>query len=84
MQISGEQLIIGLSVATLILTLIILYNALFIVVDVRRIVRRVEGVTEQLEDMVMKPLSMIDGILLWVTQQIEGQTKAPKKKPKKK
>lgn len=69
-----------------VLLIVILYHALFIVVDVRRIVRRVESVTNEVESVVMKPLSMTDQIIEWIMQFISQQeksiTKAAKSKKK--
>jgi len=70
-MISASDLLLGIEFAIAILVLIVLYHVLFIVVDLRKVMRRVEGLTEELEDVLMKPLSMIDAILQWVLDMIE-------------
>lgn len=79
-MISASDLLLGMEFAIAILLLIVLYHAIFIVVDLRKVMRRVEGLTEELEDVLMKPLSMIDAILQWVLDTIEHGTKKHDKK----
>lgn len=66
--------------AIAILVLIVLYHVIFIVVDLRKVMRRVEGLTQELEDVLMKPLSMVDAILQWVLDTIESGKKKHDKK----
>lgn len=73
----------GLSVAVYVLLILVLYHVLFLVVDVRKIARRIEGITEELESVLLKPISMIDKVLQWVTEFIEEKEKARKKGKKK-
>ena len=80
-MISASDLLLGMEFAIAILVLIVLYHVIFIVVDLRKVMRRVEGLTQELEDVLMKPLSMIDAILQWVLDTIE---KTAKKKDDKK
>lgn len=61
--------------AVAVLLLIVLYHLIFVVVDLRKIMRRVEGITQELEDVIMKPLSMADSILQWVLDMIEKTAK---------
>lgn len=80
LMISASDLLLGMEFAIAILVLIVLYHVIFIVVDLRKVMRRVEGITEEIEDVVMKPLSMIDAILQWVLDTIEqGKKKHDKK-----
>lgn len=72
----------GLSVAVYVLLILVLYHVLFLVVDVRKIARRIEGITEELESVLLKPISMIDKVLQWVTEFIEEKEKAKKGKRK--
>lgn len=79
-MISASDLLLGFEFAIFVLILIVLYHAIFIVWDLRKILRRVEGVTREIEDVLMKPLSMIDSILQWVLDTIEhGKKKHGKK-----
>ena len=80
MQLNAGDVLIGLYIAVAILLLIVLYNALFIVVDLRKILRRVEDITYQVEAVIMKPLSMADQIMEWVVSQIEALSAKKEKK----
>lgn len=77
-MISASDLLLGFEFAIFVLVLIVLYHVIFIVVDLRKILRRVEGVTREIEDVLMKPLSMIDSILQWVLDMIERTQKKEK------
>jgi|GEM_PF-1277774 len=80
MMLTADDVLTGLLIAVAVLLLIVLYHALFIVVDMRKIMKRVEGVSEQVEDVIMKPLVMTDKILEWVLEYIEGLDKSGQKK----
>jgi len=82
-MVTSGQLLIGLEVAVLIMVMILLYHALFVVVDLRKIMRRFSELTREVEDMIMKPLSIIDTVLEWTLESLEESMK-PKKKSKKK
>lgn len=82
-MVTSGQLLIGLEVAVLIMVMILLYHALFVVVDLRKIMRRFSELTKEVEDMIMKPLSIIDTVLEWTLESLEESMK-PKKKSKKK
>jgi len=80
-----DQVLTVLQIAAVVFLLIILYHGLFIAVDLRKTMRRVNDVTRQIEDTVMKPISMADHILQWVMEYVEkDQKKGAKKKTKKK
>ncbi|MDD4287578.1 MAG: hypothetical protein PHO20_00105 [Candidatus Peribacteraceae bacterium] len=79
-MISASDLLLGMEFAIAILVLIVLYHVIFIVVDLRKVMRRVEGLTQELEDVLMKPLSMVDAILQWVLDTIESGKKKHDKK----
>ena len=81
---NAEQILIGLQIAIAVLVLVLLYHVLFIAVDLRRILRRVDDVTKQIEEMIMKPISMADHILKWVKDYIEQDQKKSKKGKKSK
>jgi len=55
----------------------VLYHVLFIVVDLRKIMRRFEDTTAQVEAMILKPLAIIDEAFQWVIDHV--QTKKSKK-----
>jgi hypothetical protein len=72
-MLNANDLLLGLQIAVAVMLIVVLYHALFVVVDVRKIVRRVEDITAQVEDVLMKPLSMADQVLEIVLQFIEKQ-----------
>lgn len=71
-------MLMGLYIAVAVLLLIVLYHVLFIVVDARKVTKRVERITQEIETVLMKPLSMTDSALEWL--QSFFQEKANKKK----
>ena len=81
MQLNAGDVLIGLYVVVAVMLLIVLYHVLFIVVDLRKILRRVEDITSQVEAVIMKPLSMADQIMEWVVGQIEAFSAKKEKKP---
>lgn len=74
-MIEAKDFLIGLEIAVAVMLLLVLYHIIFIVVDLRKILRRVEGMTQELENVLMKPLSMIDKILQWVIDMVESSQK---------
>lgn len=65
-----------------VLLILVLYHVLFLVVDVRKIARRLEGITEEVESLLLKPISMIDKLLIWVMDLVEEHEKTQKHKKK--
>lgn len=65
-----------------VMIIIVLYHVLFIVVDLRKIMRRFEETTEQVESMLLKPLSIIDEAFTWVIDQLNNRKKGKKHKHK--
>jgi len=81
MPIPMENILAGLQIAVAVLILILLYHALFIAVDLRKILGRIDGITKQVEDVIMKPISMADIVFQWIMDYIEEDNKK-KKKPR--
>jgi hypothetical protein len=65
-----------------VMILIVLYHVLFIVVDLRKILRRFEETTEQVENVLLKPLNMIDEVFTWILQYLGSGKKQKKNKAK--
>jgi len=59
-----------------ILLVVVLYHLLFIAVDVRRVMRRVDEITKQVESIVLKPLSIADQALSSIMELFEGKKKS--------
>lgn len=80
MSWSAGDIISFLYIAVAVMLLIVLYHVLFIVVDVRKITRRFENITNQVEDLLLKPLAMTDQIVSMVMGFIEEKSSKHKKK----
>lgn len=79
-MLEASDLLLGLQIAIAIMAIIVLYHVLFIVVDVRKIVRRFEDVTSQVEEVILKPLSVVDQVFGMITQFLEKKQKEAAKK----
>ncbi len=77
---TGADIMTALWIAVAVMLLIVLYHMLFIVVDVRKIVRRIENITHDLESVIVKPLSVADKGFQWVIDYLEGGGKHGHKK----
>jgi hypothetical protein len=73
MEITYDNLQSGLYIAVAIMLIVVLYHVLFIVVDVRKIVRRASKITEELQDVILKPVGMVDMAMDWAMGFLEGQ-----------
>jgi hypothetical protein len=78
MSWSPADIMMGLYIAVAVMLIVVLYHVIFIVVDARKIARRIESLTEEVETVIMKPLSMADQLLQWMVEFV--QEKAEKKK----
>ena len=75
--ITAQDVFMFISILAVLLAVIALYHLLFILVDIRKITRRFEDVTQQVEALILKPISMTDQLLEWVLEQV-NQHKAKK------
>lgn len=75
MELTAESVMTALYILVAVMLVIVLYHVLFIVVDVRKIVRRLEDITSQVEAVILKPLSMADQLLTFLIEQVEGLAK---------
>ena len=73
MQLASGDILTFLLIIVAVMLIVVLYHILFIVVDLRKILRRVDDVTAEVEAMIMKPISMADQILQWVMEHIENK-----------
>ncbi|MBI1813166.1 hypothetical protein HY285_04810 [Candidatus Peregrinibacteria bacterium] len=69
-----------LYVVVAVMLVVVLYHVLFIAADLRKIVRRINDVTEELESVLMKPISMVDQILQWVLERVQKKHRKREKK----
>lgn len=70
----GLSLLSGLYIVVGVMLVVVLYHILFIVVDLRKVLRRLEGLTAEVEAMIMRPLGLMDHLLEWLTDLIEAKT----------
>ncbi|MBT4119511.1 MAG: hypothetical protein HOG89_02950 [Candidatus Peribacter sp.] len=79
--ITSGDVLAYLQITVAVLLVIVLYHLLFITVDLRKVLRRVEGITKEVENIIMKPISAADQILEVILSFVESQsTEKPKKK----
>lgn len=76
---STADIMTALYIAVAVLLLIVLYHLIFIVVSLRKVMRRADNVTREIETVILKPLSMTDQAIEWVSGFLEGKKKHAKK-----
>lgn len=88
MQLSAPDILTFLLIAAAVLLIIVLYHILFLVVDLRKITARINAITQEVENMIMKPLSLMEESMTWLTDFLIGMygndDDHPKKHKKKK
>jgi hypothetical protein len=57
------------------MVMVVLYHLIIILVDVRKIVRRFEDMTEQVEMVLLKPLTIADQVFAWVLDWMDQKQK---------
>lgn len=83
--LTSADILAGLQIAIAVMVIVLIYHLLFIAVDVRKVLRRVNELTESVEEMLLKPISMVDQLLQWSVETIqENEKKKAKKVAKKK
>lgn len=85
--VTSADVLTYLQITVAVLLIIVLYHLLFITVDLRKVLRRIETITNEVENIIMKPISAADQILEVILNFVENQAseKSKKKKlPKKK
>lgn len=80
MTLTVDQLLIALNVLVTLLGIIVLYHLMYITLDVRRITRRVDRVTREAEEAILKPIAMADSIVETVKKFVEGSAQSESKK----
>ena len=83
--LTSDQVLFILQLLIFLLLVIVLYQLMFAAFNLRRILKRVNKVTEGVEEVVMKPITMADAIVEWVAKAVEDfQRKQVKKSGKSK
>ncbi len=71
MTIDSSTVLAALGILALVMCIIVLYHLLFIAVDLRKITRRIENVTADVEGVIRKPLFAVDQILEFALQWLD-------------
>jgi cell shape-determining protein MreC len=74
LPISARDLLLGLQVVISVMVVVVLYHILFVAVDLRKILRRVDDITEQVEAIILKPISLADQLLQKLIELLESST----------
>ena len=84
MQITYNDVMAFLSILALVMGVVLLYHLIIIAFNMRRITKRADKVSEELESIVMKPLTAIDKAMDWMVGFLEGvhEAQAEQHKPK--
>ncbi len=80
MVIDLNMLITILYAVVAVMIIVVLYQVLFIMWDVRKIARRFEDLSSQVEAVLLKPLSLADHGVQWLVDFIESKAKHHRKK----
>lgn len=84
-MLTAQDILVSLQIAVAIMVIVVLYHFIFISVDLRKILRRLDDMTGQVEDLLLKPISMADHLMQWAIDSIEeAQGKKLKRGKKKK
>jgi cell shape-determining protein MreC len=86
MQLTPETVLTFLSIVVAVMLIVVLYHILFIAVDLRKIMRRMNEMTEEVEMLLMKPFMIADKLLQMVVEyfQAHHEKRAHHEKPHKK
>lgn len=76
--VTMEGLLSVLYAAVAMMIIVVLYHLLFIVVDLRKIMRRMEDTTAQVEALILKPLAILDEAFRWVMDHMHRSKKKKK------
>lgn len=70
----------GLYIAIGVMLIVVLYHVIFIVVDLRKVMRKIQVVSDEVGSVILKPIGMADQAIAWVTGFLEEKAKHSKKK----
>ena len=81
--ITLKDIFLYLEVTAVLLLIIVLYNILFIVVDLRKVMKRIEVITKEVQNVILKPINVADHILEGIVKYMETQQDSSGKDSKK-
>lgn len=76
--VTMEGLLAVLYAIVAVMIIIVLYHLLFIVVDLRKIMRRMEDTTAQVEALILKPLAILDEAFKWAIDHMRRSKRGKK------
>ena len=76
--VTMEGLLSVLYAVVAVMIIVVLYHLLFIVTDLRKIMRRMEDTTAQVEALILKPLAILDEAFAWVMDHVSHGKKGNK------
>jgi len=79
MPLTTNDVLVFLEIIALLLLVVVLFHLVFVALDLRKIVKRVNTVTAQLEQVILKPINMADATVEWVAAFLEGYSRKEKK-----
>lgn len=74
------DIMMGLYIAVAVMLIVVLYHVIFIVVDLRKISRRIENLSKEVETVLLKPLNMTDKALEWMVDFFQQKAEKHHKK----
>ncbi len=80
---TAADILQGLFMAVAVMLMVALYHLIFVLVDTRKITRRIERLTKEVETVLLKPLSMTDKAFEWMIEFFESSAAKKGKKNKK-
>ena len=78
--LTSTDVLTYLQITVAVLLVVVLYHVLFIAVDLRKVLRRIESITHEVENIIMKPINAADYILEGIVKYLESQQGGSKKK----
>lgn len=81
--ITLKDVFLYLEVTAVLLLIAVLYNFLFIVVDLRKVMKRIEVITKEVQNIILKPINLADHVLEGISKYMEEQSNNSGKDAKK-
>ncbi len=82
MQLSLPEILTFLAIVAVVMLIVLLYHLIFVSVSLRRVADRMEGLSKEVETVILKPIGAIEYLLDWFSMFVEGMM-SKDDKPKK-
>lgn len=79
---TSADLLLYLQITIAVVALIVLWHVMFIAIDLRKVLGRVEAITKEVEGLILKPIGVADQILEAIMEFVEDKQKGGSKKKK--